>query len=558
MKPWIRKALLATSLVMGGLVGMPAQAVVPTAAQLQALVTGGQVYLLNRFVVSPTDATMGSWGNLPETEGAVAALLDTGKYSDPLYKAAIDKAVKWIMTFSKPLPTGNGGLYQNNDTYENGLGLVALSLYGEQTGGSAALNKVIDDAMSYAVNGTATGGGWGYVKNDSGADMSNTQFGAMGLYYGSRYRHVTIDPNVNGWSKDFYAFLKNNAQAADGHFYYYVPGHSDYTNLSMTGGGLWSLAMIAEGNSTEATKAITWFATDGTSHLSGAWAGHDYYLLYAVSKALAATLGPANKLGGATGTMWADDLSTALLAQVTAGTSGGTAAIPNAAENHWSDNNWLSGHPTLATSFMLQALAFTNASTEVVTKILVEDPVSPPVVPGLVTLQTSGGVTITAAVRGNAAARGGKATTVKLPLEAFDFTLNHVPVGGTADLKLSVPNGALDPTNANGFLNANGTLKANIKWYKISGGLWNGSSVPIVIDTAAKTITVTLRDGGPEDADHTANGTIVDPGAPGFDVAPDVPGGGGGCAMGLDGPADPTFPLLVAAALAYLVRRRRA
>jgi hypothetical protein len=168
-----------------------------------------------------------------------------------------------------------------------------------------------------------------------------------------------------------------------------------------------------------------------------------------------------------------------------------------------------------------------------------------------------------------------------------------------------------------------------------------------VVDLEAKVIRITLTDGGAGDSDGVINGTIVDPGAPGFDdVAPpgaptgvavtvigneqvtvkftapasdggspitgytvtSSPGGltatgtaspivvtglangtaytftvtatnsagtsvpstastsvtlsaagGGGCSMGLNnGPADPTLPLLVVAALAYLVRRRRA
>jgi hypothetical protein len=563
MKTWIRKALMAASLVLSGMLALPSQAVVPSATDMQALVAGGQLFLLNKFVVSTDTAVVN--GKLSETATAVAALLETGKYNsnaaDAAYKTAIDRGINYIKSFAKPLPNGNGGVYDANDTYVNGLCLVALSLYGEQAAkqADAAYNKIVDDAMTYAVNAQYTTGGWGYSAG-GGPDMSNTQFAAMGLYYGSRYRNVTIDPTVaTGWSFKFYTYLKAE-QAADGHFHY--NGTGDATNLAMTGAGLWSLAMIGKGSSTdtEAAKAIAWFANDDSSGLVAGWSGHNYYMIYAAAKALAATLGPTNKLGGATGRMWADDLSTALFAQVDIA-SGVDCPPAGAGEHRWCDNLDLGYYgqvPTMATAFMLQALAFSNASTEVVSKILVPDPVPPPV-PGLVTLHTTGGVTITAAARGNAA-QARAAATVKLPLGTFDFTLNHVAVGGTAVLTLTPPDGALDKNNPDSFVKADGTLKPNIKWYKIAGGDWNGSAVPIEIDLVAKVIRVTLKDGGPEDADHTADGKIVDPGAPGFDTAEGGSGSSGwGCSMGLNnGPIDPTLPLLVVAALAYWVRRRRA
>jgi MYXO-CTERM domain-containing protein len=660
MKTGIFKILAAASFALSGMLALPAQAAVPTGAEITALVTGGQLFLLNKFVQHPSDATMGYWGSqsMAETTGAVAALIETGKYNnnaaDAAYKAAVDKAVKFIQSKARALP--NGGIYDSNDTYVNGLSLVALALYGEQAGltGAAktALDTIIDNGMTYAVNAQyAATGGWGYSAGGY-PDMSNTQFAAMGLYYGSRYRNVTINPAAAGsWSNKFYGYLKNTMQLADGHFNYQAGSGA---SIAMTGAGLWSLAMIAQGGGAEALKAIAFLADDskiqtvyGTT-LGATWSGHDYYSTYAIAKALAATLGKDNKLGGATGRQWADDLATALLAQVDVA-SGVACPAAGAGEHRWCDNLWLmyySNNPTLATSFMLQSLAFANASTGVVNSILVEDPVAPPPVRGLVTLSTTGGVTITAAVRGNAAARGAKPNSVKMPLDAFDFVLKNVPVGGTTVLTLSIPESAVNTDNPNGFVRANGTLKPNIKWYKVAGASWNGTVVPIEVDIAAKVIRVTLRDGGPEDKDAIP-GQITDPGAPGFDdiAPPDPPTGvtatagigvatvnftapannggaaitgytvtaspGGitatgtaspitvsgltigtaytftvtatnsagtgvasaasnsvtpfgtpsnawGCSMGVDGPADPTLPLLVAAALAYLVRRRRA
>jgi hypothetical protein len=591
MKPWIREVLLAVSLGLSGLMALPAHAAVPTAAQIQAVLAGGQLFLLNKLVPVPGDATKNyvappSEYPLAETAAAVAALCETGKYNnnpaDAAYKAAIDKAVVYIMGFANPKATGgNGSIWQQTANYENGLALVALSLYGEQGGTVAGLNTAIDDAMSYAATGQSTTGGWDYSANtgtDNRTDMSVSQFAVMGLFYGSRYRHVTIDTGVaNSWAAKYYNFLKNGvanyqAHAADGHFYY--SGGGEGTPQSMTGAGLWSLAMVGQGNSADALLAESWFADDSKSHIltgtaneNNGWTGHNYYAIYAMAKALAATVGKDNNLGtGTSARKWADDFSTGALATVGVPDLGYSCPSPGAggaSEKFWCDNYDLSPSylPTMATSFMLQALAFANASTGTTNSYLPSDTTTPPLIPGLVTLSTTGGVTITAAVRGNALARGAKATSVKLPLDAFDFTLNHVTVGGTAVVTLSVPNDALDKTNANSFVNADGTLKSNIKWFKVSGGQWNGTTVPIEVDLVNKVIRVTLRDGGAEDQDHAANGTIVDPGAPGFDTAPagiETYGGGGGCSMGLNGPTDPTLPLLLAAALAYMVRRRNA
>jgi MYXO-CTERM domain-containing protein len=76
-------------------------------------------------------------------------------------------------------------------------------------------------------------------------------------------------------------------------------------------------------------------------------------------------------------------------------------------------------------------------------------------------------------------------------------------------------------------------------------------------------VQLTIQDGGPNDADRAVNGRIVDPGTVATQVPPPPPppvtptssSGGGGCAVG-DGSGDPTLPVLVLAALAYLLRRR--
>ena len=110
------------------------QAVVPpdvTDAQIAAAIQGGQKYLINNFHDNG-DGTgyFGPTGYPVATTGtAVAALLETGAYSDPAYKAIIDKAIAYLKTFVQ----SDGGIYADNPTYECGIGITALALYGPRT-----------------------------------------------------------------------------------------------------------------------------------------------------------------------------------------------------------------------------------------------------------------------------------------------------------------------------------------------------------------------------------------------------------------------------------------
>ena len=113
-------------------------------------------------------------------------------------------------------------------------------------------------------------------------------------------------------------------------------------------------------------------------------------------------------------------------------------------------------------------------------------------------------------------------------------------------------------------MNADGTVKAGLNWFKVAGGTWKGTGVPITVDLVNKVITVKLTDGGSEDADGVVNGKIVDPGAPGFGAAPVSVGASTsgnsswfGCSVGHNnGMPDPMLPLMAAGALIYLIRRR--
>lgn len=510
-----------------------------TDAEIASLMAGGQKYLLDSFVVHPSDATMGYWTSSgggtpsqPDTAAAIAALIETGKYSDPAYAAIIDKAVKHLLTYVQ----SNGGIYASSGqaAYQTGLSLVALSLYGHQTTQDAAFNTVIQDAIDYLSNNQSTDGGWTYTPNSASnsSDMSNTQFAVMGLYYGSSYLNIPINADTAGtWANKLYlAITFDDAthtpyQYADGHcgYSHSVNYISDYTDESMTGACLWSLAMIGKGGSTAAQSAIAWFANNYRWTLNQ----RDYYFVYAMSKALAGTVGANNLIGTAPNTHdWLSDLKQTLFDQKIAGAAGTD-------HFYWTDQNWLSSYPPLTVAFNLMALVFADPNQESPSKLLPEEPDTdiPVDNQGLVRLETTGGVTISAPDRGNIA-EGTLDTGVELPIGSFDFTLNGLTTATTV-LRITPPAGSLDTTNAAGFLNADGTIKAGLTWFKLVGGAWKGlPSVPISLGPVGGPYTyieVTLTDGGPEDTDGAVNGTIVDPGAPGVGYTATTSDGGGGC-----------------------------
>jgi hypothetical protein len=142
-------------------------------------------------------------------------------------------------------------------------------------------------------------------------------------------------------------------------------------------------------------------------------------------------------------------------------------------------------------------------------------------------------VTISNASRGNTDGVARRADTIKLPVGSFDFTLNHVPAGGsivlTIDLPAQVPG---DPSGNNFFQKDGVTPKPGLNWFKVINGSWHGTGIPIILDPVANTMKVTLTDNGPADACPNL-GVIVDPGAPGFGAAASGPessgGGGSGC-----------------------------
>jgi hypothetical protein len=501
----------------------PAAAADVTDEQVSALITGGQKFLLDRFHDQGSDGywNTGGYGAFSGTCAAVAALVETGKYGDPAYAAIIDKGVKYIL--SKAIQT-NGSFnmsWHGSEPYVSGMALVALSAYGKVATLSAAdatkLHDAIQSGYDYLKAMQNANGSWPY------GDLSNTQFGTMGMFYASRYLGQPIKGST--WATKLLSFL-DSVQHANGGFGYMSPENV----FTMTGAGLWCLAMIEEGKlgtlpdgvtKTRAQRAVDWFnatysGTDswGVKATNGWY--NDEYFIYAMAKGLTGILGTQGKVGNHD---WVQDLKNAMWQFV----EGGQPPVPNSAPApcYWTESNWTSS-PELGTAWVLMALAFADPSTESPTKFLPENPDSerPTTDPnwGMVVLETSGGVTISDAERED----GGiaqKASSVTLPVGAFEFALKNVtPVGGTTVLTIRVPDGALDPTNPDGFIDSTGKIKPGLTWFKVVGGAWKGlATVPIVYDAAEKAIKVTLKDGGPEDNDGVANGTILDPGAPGTD-----------------------------------------
>lgn len=601
-----RAALAATALAVGAwlLPAMPAAAVRTPATdqQVTAAIAGAQNYLFNQFVDDGNG--MGHWpdyNNLTGTSAAVAALVESGKMADPLYRARIEKGIAFIKSKVKP----NGGIYeQYNESYETGMALVALALYGQATTTDAAYRTIVQNAVDflksyqnieasqrggdYGPNGDSTAtnpggcnssvgryyGAWGYYPGDNNTnkcvtsgDLSNTQFVVMGLWYGSRYLGAPIDSAP--WAKAVLYFLKSQQQASGGFNVY--PSDSDYAQRTGAASAMWSLAMIAQTQAkkdpadanTMVQNAVNWFATgtdreDYNHPAAYTWNNGSsayMYFIYAMSKALTATIGPAGKVGSFD---WAQDMKDEVV--YSQYRSSGTYSDSTAYDS-WNSRGGLDPRAVAQTSWVLMSQAFASTSTPSTEKLLAQEDLLDNIVRGLVTLHTTDGVTISAALRGNVAAAN-LGQNVVLPIGSLSFTLNNVPVGGTAVLSIQPPAGALDPTLPSSFVNADGSLKDGLSWFKIVGADWKGqASVPITIDRNQGVILVTLTDGGPEDADGVANGVIVDPGAPGFGGAPAVvanndSGGFFGCSTG-NGRPDPTLALLLIGGIAFLVRRRR-
>jgi hypothetical protein len=86
---------------------------------------------------------------------------------------------------------------------------------------------------------------------------------------------------------------------------------------------------------------------------------------------------------------------------------------------------------------------------------------------------------------------------IQFPYGLIKFDIVNLPVGGSATVTLTLPGPATQYWKLQ-----------NNAWHQVAG-----------VTASGNTLTFTLVDGGPDDADHTANGTIVDPGAAGLVTA---------------------------------------
>jgi hypothetical protein len=536
--------LLLTGVLSVGLSCAASLARADAASDWALALANGQQYLFNTFQTDTTDSTQGYWtgsSTIGETGIATAALIETGKISDVAYRPIIDKAIKYL----KSQQDASSGCI-GSQTYETGLAVVALALYGSNVPMTVAelgpYQTVVRDAIncqkvhqnivenSCAAGGTSYGG-WGYGTCGS-ADMSNTQFAAMGIYYGSKFLGEATHGTT--WANGLLDFLRLRQNAGDtgngGAFGVYSVGESSRF-LTGTGGGLWSLAMIGETTAkldaadtqSMMQRGIEWFKRNYTWTYSQA----QYYYIYAMAKALTNTVGDSVLSGTTT---WTADLRDYLIANKTdVAASGATPA-----SNYWSAGSGLDPSAVGSTGWALMSMAFADVNTPSATKPLADVPGTtlPVDNQGTVWLETTGGVTITTPARSDINPADTVDTGVELPIGSFDFTLSGVTTATTV-LRLTPAAGSLDPTNPLGFLNADGTIKAGLTWFKLVGGAWKGlPGVPISLGPVGGPYTyieVTLTDNGPEDT-NPAVGVITDPGAPGVGfVATADSGGGGGC-----------------------------
>lgn len=388
------------------------------------------------------------------------------------------------------------------------VGAEEMVIKEQNTGDETSLDRegagttIVGTWHLYSEDGDAT-----FTLNNNGTftvagkNASETEnYSASGTY-----EHKTI----GGWNDQ--AWVANyDVWGQYGNFSYSSTG-SSFTTGTMLGAGLWCLGMIGQDTSDMANVAVGYFANDDNYTWDTGLSSNYYYAVYAMAKGLTATVGTSQKVGKYE---WVQDLKDMLVDPDNEKIL--TVAESDPVQNYWQGAGGLDGGNILCTSWVLMSLAFSDINTESPQKILADDPVMDYPNRGRITLTVKNGVTISGAVR-TAVEDAEKGTTVTMPIGAMKFTLNHVPVGGTAVLEIQVPENALDPTDKHSFINADGSIKDGLNWFKIKQGAWKKvDSVPIEIDKEANVIRVTLKDGGPEDDDGQADGKIVDPAAPGY------------------------------------------
>lgn len=508
--------------------------------QVKDAVSEGQEFLYNNFH-DEGDGTGYYWNSdwmdryeLAATAAAVSALIETGMYSDADYKSQIDKAIEYIKNYQQT----DGGIYQASKyTYQTGMALIALSLYDTvNPQPQSFIDDYIQPAVDYLLDGQYPDGSWSYspanqwTGEGSTGDLSNTQFAIMGLYYAYYYVYGGKPPTntADSWAYKLREYVESvqvdDEQDNDFGVFAYTTSKYSYKMASMNGAGLWTLAMLGIDREDEAVaNAIGWFDRNYTWDAVASDSSY-YYAVYAMAKALTGLIPSDYAFPTAnTGNSWTTDLKQTMVDNKSE-TGDGTC--------YWSSGKSLDAGKIINTSWVLMSLAFADISTESPTKRLpdIQEP-DYPVKGEFVSLEAKDGVTISGAVRGRIDQNNAvKPLNVGLPIGSFAFTLNNVDVGGTAVLKIAPPAGALDPENPDSFINADGTIKAGLSWFKIRGGEWKAlSGVPIKLVPEGgpyTAIEITLTDGGPEDESGAKNGMIIDPGAPGYGAESDGDGDG--------------------------------
>ncbi|MBI5485644.1 MAG: hypothetical protein HY888_14470 [Deltaproteobacteria bacterium] len=527
---------------------LSAFATAPTNDDIKNMVTRGKAYLFSQQTpavytggVYSSGGSWDSYNKVAATGFAVAALLDTGV---PRTDQHIIDGVNYLR---KMLGNGTDGY---NDIYETNIALIALAIYNDP-----ADLTLITNMVSSMEAWQGNDGGWGYCLCKTSGDMSHTQFGVMGLWYGYRYLGKTFDSDTTTQAvkNKLFRYLQTSFVSSNGQFGY-TPGSTSYA--TSTSSGLWSLGMaglVQDTSGTQAAATPTGAAmamgvpatlpdgiTANPNYTPGAigWFNNnyswnsDYYFLYGMAKALTIALGENGKVGEHA---WVEDLKTAVY----------NMRVDNDATNptltHWNDGRWIGGGSSMGTSLVLLSLAFADVNQPVPSRILAQDTGLDNAIKGSVVIHTTGGVLIepirenpndpTSAAKPFRTSTTGagmtQETTTYLPVGAFQFKLKPVPVGGTAEFTVNLPAGALcyrgkagcsDADIKTSFIDKNGNLKRGLDWFKLDNGKWKGNKkIPMVFDKVAGTITVTLKDGGFGDTDGLANGEITDPAAPGYD-----------------------------------------
>ena len=507
-------------------------------AKVADAVKGGQQWLKKQ------QQPNGSWNETQwggytgaATGFAVAALIETGvPWNDP----AVVAGINYLKSLATVQPNGSVSLWPGGyNTYNHGTALVALSLWARAQGDAVDVTttNLIRAARNYSLSAQYLGddawkGSWSY-SGFSGGDNSNTQFGVMGVWYANRF--LGDMAGAQPWSDGVYSWLQHIYVDAGGGraLFDYQPGYGHYAG-SMTGAGLWELAMIDKGEDPMATAAENWFSqagnyrwdlNPGPSYNNRTF---HYYFVYGMAKALAATVGSQNTLGPEA-RAWSTDLVNRMVDDEAVW--GAAPANPgDITDCYWQNPGYSDADAVMCTAWVLMAIAFVDLNVPKKEAFLPDIPSEDFPIGGLITLLAEGGATISRPGRRNIAGAN-LPSTVTLPVGAMEFTLHNVPVGGQAVLAIKVPAEALNPANPHAFVDAAGNLKEGLSWFKIRNGKWKGM-VPIVVDKVAQEIRVTLTDGGPEDDDGMANGEIMDPGAPGFGATEEAattnpPGGGG-------------------------------